>query len=267
MALLTTSISVESIWHKHVFWQMCWYIISTIPYYTFGSFDGKCRAWVPAAFIHPCHGQRVCPHKERQRVEILQKQKKPWRPWSLKRWRWRLQREMGIASQPFRRKKQSGWKSARQQLCNHWRLRCKGAMWRNVTGEPRQLLATFLCECKDLEHVMSLTQFRKRLKTSIAAKNLQLWPEMQCEILWILWWFPVSDLHLLLMRISSWDFQLLVFYFSTSNSFHIDFTDKLQRWRKWLVEVSQHLEVQTRDSPERQLRQHRQMQSSKGEDS
>ena len=134
MALLTTSISVESIWHKHVFWQMCWYIISTIPYYTFGSFDGKCRAWVPAAFIHPCHGQRVCPHKERQRVEILQKQKKPWRPWSLKRWRWRLQREMGIASQPFRRKKQSGWKSARQQLCNHWRLRCKGAMWRMWQG-------------------------------------------------------------------------------------------------------------------------------------
>ena len=42
----------------------------------------KCRAWlVPAAFIHPCHGQRV---------EILQQQIKPWRPWRLKRWRWLL---------------------------------------------------------------------------------------------------------------------------------------------------------------------------------
>ena len=125
-----------------------------------------------------------------------------------------LSNEMGMASQPFRRKRQSGGNSARQQLCNHWRLRCKGAIWCNATREPRQLSATFLCQCEDLEHVMSLTQFQKRLKTSFAAKSLQLWPEMQCEILWIL---VIPSI-----RSSSWKFELFVFHFCTSPTVFTD---------------------------------------------
>lgn len=124
-----------------------------------------------------------------------------------------LLNEMGMASQPFRRKRQSGGKSARQQLCNHWRLRCKGAIWCNATREPRQLSATFLCQCEDLEHVMSLTQFRKRLlQRRIFSSGLR------CNVKYFeFWWFPVSDLH---HEISSCLFFTFVLLQQFSQKFH-----------------------------------------------
>lgn len=70
---------------------------------------------------------------------------------------------------------------------------------------------------------ISLSMWRSRTrdefdtisKTSFAAKNLQLWPEMQCEILWIL---VIPSI-----RSSSWNFKLFVFYFCTSPTVFTEF--------------------------------------------
>lgn len=156
-----------------------------------------------------------------------------------------LLNEMGMASQPFRRKRQSGGKSARpMQGCNM--VQCDVGTTTIVGNISLSMSRT--CD-----------EFDTLSKTS---ENV-FCSEESSALAWDAMWNTLnpgdSQYPIFIMKFPVVCFSLLYF----SNSFHRNFTDKLQRWRKWLVEVSQHLEVKTRHSKARQLRQRRQMQSSK----